>query len=105
MESIFNSFYSYMYMAVDAIPCNTSSHKVYDKTWYSIYGRYSMYGRHSVQGLGEGNVSLCVCYSDWQVRNQVVLWDRIIRRGDTPSLEIQSSHTKYKFFDEGHGLK
>lgn len=38
-------------------------------------------------------------------RNQVVLWDRIIRRGDSAILDLRSASTKYNFFDDGRGLK
>ena len=40
-----------------------------------------------------------------QPRNQVVLWDRIIRRGDSAILDLRSAATKYNFFDDGRGLK
>ncbi|XP_002736991.1 signal peptidase complex subunit 3-like [Saccoglossus kowalevskii] len=37
--------------------------------------------------------------------NQVVLWDKIIRRGETTKLDFKSMNTKYYFFDDGNGLK
>ncbi|CAN8006490.1 unnamed protein product [Ixodes hexagonus] len=39
------------------------------------------------------------------VLNQVVLWDKIIRRGEEAMLDFKSLHTKYYFWDDGHGLK
>lgn len=49
--------------------------------------------------------SLSVTLPDLQPRNQVVLWDRIIRRGDSAVLDMHSAATKYNFFDDGRGLK
>lgn len=37
--------------------------------------------------------------------NQVVLWDMIIKRHENAELDIKNQHTKYYFFDDGHGLK
>jgi len=37
--------------------------------------------------------------------NQVVLWDKIIRRGDDASLVYNDLKSKYYFFDDGHGLR
>lgn len=37
--------------------------------------------------------------------NQVVLWDKIIERGDNAKLDYRSMNTKYYFWDDGHGLK
>ncbi|XP_064636875.1 signal peptidase complex subunit 3-like [Lineus longissimus] len=37
--------------------------------------------------------------------NQVVLWDKIIQRGENGKLDYKSMHTKYYFWDDGHGLK
>ncbi|XP_077558255.1 signal peptidase complex subunit Spase22-23 [Haemaphysalis longicornis] len=37
--------------------------------------------------------------------NQVVLWDKIIRRGDNAILDYENLNTKYYFWDDGHGLK
>lgn len=37
--------------------------------------------------------------------NQVVLWDKIIRRGDNAILDYKNLNTKYYFWDDGHGLK
>lgn len=36
--------------------------------------------------------------------NQVVLWDKIIRRGDNAVLDYRSMNTKYYFWDDGNGL-
>ena len=42
---------------------------------------------------------LCV-----QVKNEVVLWDKIIKRGDIASISVTGIKSKYSFFDDGFGL-
>ncbi|XP_002165721.1 signal peptidase complex subunit 3 isoform X1 [Hydra vulgaris] len=37
--------------------------------------------------------------------NQVVLWDKIIKRGENAYLDLQDMNSKYYFFDDGAGLK
>lgn len=37
--------------------------------------------------------------------NQVVLWDKIIRRGESAKLNYKSMNTKYYFWDDGLGLR
>ncbi|NWI48440.1 SPCS3 peptidase, partial [Picathartes gymnocephalus] len=37
--------------------------------------------------------------------NQVVLWDKIMLRGDNPRLYLKDMKSKYFFFDDGNGLK
>uniref|UniRef100_A0ABK0L878 Signal peptidase complex subunit 3 n=1 Tax=Rattus norvegicus TaxID=10116 RepID=A0ABK0L878_RAT len=37
--------------------------------------------------------------------NQVVLWDKILLRGENPKLNLKDVKSKYFFFDDGHGLK
>ncbi|XP_052457187.1 signal peptidase complex subunit 3-like [Carassius gibelio] len=37
--------------------------------------------------------------------NQVVLWDRIILRGDNTKLNLKDVKSKYFFFDDGNGLR
>lgn len=37
--------------------------------------------------------------------NQVVLWDKIIQRGENCVLDYKSMNTKYYFWDDGNGLK
>ncbi|XP_070554293.1 signal peptidase complex subunit 3-like [Ptychodera flava] len=37
--------------------------------------------------------------------NQVVLWDKIVKRGENTKLDFKSMNTKYYFFDDGNGLK
>ncbi|VDI46538.1 signal peptidase complex subunit 3-like [Mytilus galloprovincialis] len=39
------------------------------------------------------------------VLNQVVIWDKIIKRGENSLLDYRSSNTKYYFWDYGNGLK
>ena len=36
--------------------------------------------------------------------NQVVLWDKIIQRGENAILDYRSMNTKYYFWDDGNGL-
>ena len=44
-----------------------------------------------------------VCLSP-QVVNQVVLWDKIIKRGDIASISVAGIKSKYPLFDDGFGL-
>jgi len=37
--------------------------------------------------------------------NQVVIWDKIIRRGENAVLDYTELKSKYYFYDDGHGLK
>ncbi|CAG5120565.1 unnamed protein product [Candidula unifasciata] len=37
--------------------------------------------------------------------NQVVLWDKIIERGEESLLDYHSANTKYYFWDYGNGLR
>ncbi|VDP90460.1 unnamed protein product [Echinostoma caproni] len=37
--------------------------------------------------------------------NQVVLWDKIIKRGSKASLVYRNMNSKYYFWDDGHGLR
>uniref|UniRef100_S4PYE5 Signal peptidase complex subunit 3 n=2 Tax=Pararge aegeria TaxID=116150 RepID=S4PYE5_9NEOP len=37
--------------------------------------------------------------------NQVVLWDKIILRGENALLDFKNMNTKYYFWDDGNGLK
>jgi len=39
------------------------------------------------------------------IKNQVVLWDHIIERGQQTKLNMRGANTKYYFFDDGKGLK
>ncbi|XP_037823724.1 signal peptidase complex subunit 3 [Lucilia sericata] len=39
------------------------------------------------------------------VLNQVVLWDKIIRRGENAILDFKNMNTKYYFWDDGNGLR
>lgn len=36
---------------------------------------------------------------------QVVLWDKIILRGENAILDFKNVNTKYYFWDDGNGLK
>jgi len=35
----------------------------------------------------------------------VVIWDKIIRRGESALLDLRDMKAKYYFFDDGHGLR
>ncbi|MGH0157519.1 UNVERIFIED_CONTAM: hypothetical protein FKN15_057125 [Acipenser sinensis] len=37
--------------------------------------------------------------------NQVVLWDKIILRGENTNLSLKDMKSKYFFFDDGNGLR
>ncbi|KAK3916341.1 Signal peptidase complex subunit 3 [Frankliniella fusca] len=37
--------------------------------------------------------------------NQVVLWDKIILRGENAVIDLKNIHAKYYFWDDGNGLK
>ncbi|XP_013783550.1 signal peptidase complex subunit 3-like [Limulus polyphemus] len=39
------------------------------------------------------------------VLNQVVLWDKIIRRGDEAKIDYRNVNPKYYFWDDGNGLR
>lgn len=36
---------------------------------------------------------------------QVVLWDKIILRGENANLRLKNMRTKYYFWDDGNGLR
>lgn len=36
--------------------------------------------------------------------NQVIIWDKILRRGDKAQLELDNFNQKYYFWDDGNGL-
>lgn len=36
---------------------------------------------------------------------QVVLWDKIILRGENAVLDFKNMNTKYYFWDDGNGLR
>jgi len=35
----------------------------------------------------------------------VVIWDKIIRRGESAVLNLKDMKAKYYFYDDGHGLR
>ncbi|KAF4791790.1 Signal peptidase complex subunit 3 [Turdus rufiventris] len=59
--------------------------------------------------IAVSRVTLCSFYSGlvWhrEALNQVVLWDKIMLRGDNPRLSLKDMKSKYFFFDDGNGLK
>ncbi|XP_041050095.1 signal peptidase complex subunit 3-like isoform X2 [Carcharodon carcharias] len=40
-----------------------------------------------------------------QTLNQVVLWDKILQRGENPRLNLHDMSPKYLFLDDGNGLQ
>ncbi|CAH2300479.1 signal peptidase complex subunit 3 [Pelobates cultripes] len=65
----------------------------------------------AVQPIFDWNVKQLFIYlsAEYSTRsnalNQVVLWDKIILRGDNPKLSLKEMKSKYFFFDDGNGLK
>jgi len=49
----------------------------------------------------KSNMELWVCQS----LNQVVLWDKIVLRGENTKLNLRDMKSKYFFFDDGNGLR
>lgn len=43
--------------------------------------------------------------TDHHAVNQIVLWDKIIKEGDSPMLDLHDVNTKYHFIDNGKGLR
>ena len=39
------------------------------------------------------------------VASQVVLWDKIIQRGENANLDMKNMNTNYYFWDDGNGLR
>ncbi|XP_038652005.1 signal peptidase complex subunit 3-like [Scyliorhinus canicula] len=39
------------------------------------------------------------------ILNQVVLWDKILQRGENPRINLHNMSPKYLFLDDGNGLK
>lgn len=62
-------------------------------------------------GLFNWNVKQLFLYltaeyeSDSNVLNQVVLWDKIILRGENAILDFKNMNAKYYFWDDGANLK
>lgn len=48
---------------------------------------------------------ICVCVCVSQSLNQVVLWDKIVLRGENTRLNLKDTKSKYFFFDDGNGLR
>jgi len=64
-----------------------------------------------LNGLFNWNVKQLFIYltAEYETRqnklNQVVLWDKIIKRGENALLSYHDLKSKYYFFDDGHGLR
>ncbi|KAI9536081.1 Signal peptidase complex subunit 3 [Dissostichus eleginoides] len=44
-------------------------------------------------------------YKAYHALNQVVLWDKIVLRGENTKLNLRDVKSKYFFFDDGNGLR
>ncbi|NXF19261.1 SPCS3 peptidase, partial [Rhodinocichla rosea] len=79
-------------------------------------------GKNGLQTFWSENTLMLFFIFDWNVKqlflylsaeystknnalNQVVLWDKIMLRGDNPRLSLKDMKSKYFFFDDGNGLK
>ncbi|NXQ68441.1 SPCS3 peptidase, partial [Quiscalus mexicanus] len=79
-------------------------------------------GKNGLQIFWNENTWMLFFIFDWNVKqlflylsaeystknnalNQVVLWDKIMLRGDNPRLSLKDMKSKYFFFDDGNGLK
>ncbi|KAI4873953.1 hypothetical protein NFI96_033727 [Prochilodus magdalenae] len=51
------------------------------------------------------DMSADILFSSTKVLNQVVLWDKIVLRGDNTKLNLKDMKSKYLFFDDGNGLR
>ncbi|CAO1294546.1 unnamed protein product [Diamesa tonsa] len=64
-----------------------------------------------LSGLFNWNVKQLFLYltAEYQTENnelnQVVLWDKIILRGENAMLDFKNMNTKYYFWDDGNGLR
>ncbi|KAL6061205.1 hypothetical protein STEG23_011281 [Scotinomys teguina] len=76
----------------------------------SIGIKESLIGLH-LENIFDWNVKQLFLYlsAEYSTKNnalnQVVLWDKIVLRGDNPKLLLKDMKTKYFFFDDGNGLK
>ncbi|XP_033126500.1 signal peptidase complex subunit 3-like [Anneissia japonica] len=61
--------------------------------------------KHSVKQQWQSIPDLKWFMNIRNVLNQVVLWDKIILRGNNALLDYRSIKMKYPFFDDGNGLK
>ncbi|NXU60413.1 SPCS3 peptidase, partial [Horornis vulcanius] len=68
-------------------------------------------GKNGLQTIFDWNVKQLFLYlsAEYSTKNnalnQVVLWDKIMLRGDNPRLSLKDMKSKYFFFDDGNGLK
>ncbi|KFV15579.1 Signal peptidase complex subunit 3, partial [Tauraco erythrolophus] len=68
-------------------------------------------GKNGLRTIFDWNVKQLFLYlsAEYSTKNnalnQVVLWDKIILRGDNPRLVLKDMKSKYFFFDDGNGLK
>lgn len=107
---------------------DTESPVEFVAAWFYIYTQTELTeikGHGNIEILSStSNVSLCVvkhilpgpiskalnpCFKIkqslfiFQEINQVVLWDKIIKRGEKTVIELKRMSTKYYFFDDGSG--
>ncbi|XP_029644096.1 signal peptidase complex subunit 3 [Octopus sinensis] len=73
---------------------------------YFVFDLYS-----DISRLFNWNVKLLFLYltAEYETAdhkfNQVIIWDKIIRRGENALLDYRSMNTKYHFWDLGNGLR
>ncbi|NXF04017.1 SPCS3 peptidase, partial [Smithornis capensis] len=77
----------------------------------SSYNMVFFLTRIHLQSIFDWNVKQLFLYlsAEYSTKNnalnQVVLWDKIMLRGDNPRLSLKDMKSKYFFFDDGNGLK
>ncbi|KAG7235875.1 hypothetical protein INR49_002072 [Caranx melampygus] len=59
------------------------------------------------QPIFDWNVKQLFLYlsAEYATRSNVVLWDKIVLRGDNTKLNLRDMKSKYFFFDDGNGLR
>ncbi|NXN52609.1 SPCS3 peptidase, partial [Rynchops niger] len=82
-----------------------------NKTRLCKYNMVFFLTRIHLQSIFDWNVKQLFLYlsAEYSTKNnalnQVVLWDKIMLRGDNPRLFLRDMKSKYFFFDDGNGLK
>ncbi|NXA24350.1 SPCS3 peptidase, partial [Ibidorhyncha struthersii] len=82
-----------------------------NKTRLFKYNMVFFLTRIHLQSIFDWNVKQLFLYlsAEYSTKNnalnQVVLWDKIMLRGDNPRLILKDMKSKYFFFDDGNGLK
>ena len=72
--------------------------------WHTRYGsQYSL--SRMANNIIQSMFKPLNCPITFQYLNQVILWDKIIRRGENAVLDLTQRNCKYYFFDDGAGLR